>query len=129
MGHRNFILKEMSNKPSQNKIDSFFKPVFTVTTKPASLRASFSKTISDDLQFVTYSILLTIAVHYNNINMCLFYCFIIIFIYNMILSKFIIYSCSYLCFLLFALIWTLTNPCYCFPQIVWIKEVLLQYMR
>jgi hypothetical protein len=43
--------------------------------------------ITDDLQFVTSRILLTIAVHYNNVNMYLLYCLIIIMIYNMILSN------------------------------------------
>jgi hypothetical protein len=46
---RDLIIKEMCAKPSQKKIDSFCKPISTITTKCMSPRTSCSKMVSDDL--------------------------------------------------------------------------------
>jgi hypothetical protein len=81
------------------------------------------------MEHIKYSILLTIAVHYNNVNMYPFDCLIIIVIWNMILNRpmCIFYSWNYL-FLLFVLIRNFTNLDSCSPQIIRINEVLL-YVR
>jgi hypothetical protein len=79
--------------------------VSTITTKPTSLRISCSKMITDNLCFVTYSILLTIAVHYNNVNMYVFYCLIIIMTSKMVLS------CVYFLFMQLPLLFNIcVNP-------------------
>jgi hypothetical protein len=95
-------------------------PVSTITAKPTSPRTSCSNTITDEMCFVTYGILLTIAVHYSNVNMYLFCCLIIIMIYNMILSNVCFFFMHLLLFFIIRV-----NPDYCSPQIVQINEVLL----
>jgi hypothetical protein len=57
--------------------------------------------------------------------MYLFYCVIIIMIYNMIFSNVYFLVVQLSLFILFVLIRTFTNPDYCSPQMVWINEVLL----
>jgi hypothetical protein len=95
-------------------------PVSAITTKPTSPRTSCSNTITEKMCFVIYSILLTIAVHYNDVNMYWFCCLMIIMIYNMILSNVCFFFMQLL--LLFII---RVNPDYCSPQIVQINEVLL----